>query len=89
MKNYIALWPDKTFSVVSASSITDLFWTLDYEGNPFVAKVYRLANKFAVCGPQSCVENGKMWPPEIIGKKERVKFDLKKVYSRCAEGIFH
>jgi hypothetical protein len=34
MKTYIAIWPNKTFSVVTASDWIDLMWTLDEEGDP-------------------------------------------------------
>lgn len=73
MKNYIAFWPDETFTVLSASSPLDLFWSLDEEGNPEDAEVYRLAGKFSV----------KIWGiPELIsaqdikvdGLRERVSF---------------
>jgi hypothetical protein len=48
MKTYLAFWPDETFTLCSATSLNDLFWTLDEEGDPYAAKVYALPNRFVI-----------------------------------------
>ena len=37
MKIFIIYWPDKSLSIVSATSFHDLFWLADLEGNPMEA----------------------------------------------------
>lgn len=48
MKNYIAFWPDKSFTILSASSRKELFWKLDEEGNPCSAVIYKLPVDFQI-----------------------------------------
>lgn len=59
MKNYIAFWPDKSFTILSASSRKELFWKLDEEGDPCCAVVYKLPADFQI---MSRVENGMIFP---------------------------
>lgn len=81
MKTYIAFWPNKTFSVLSASSLFDLFWQLDEEGDPSAAEVYRLAGRFSV--KENCGKRNRMFPPVVEGQRERIVFeDVGEMYSR-------
>lgn len=59
MKNYIAFWPDKSFTILSASSRKELFWKLDEEGDPCGAVIYKLPRDFHI---MSQAENGMIHP---------------------------
>lgn len=79
MKNYIAFWPDETFTVLSASSLYDLFWNLDEEGNPYAAEIYRLAGRFSV--KQIRVSSrGSLPDVEVDGLRERISLLEVKIY---------
>ena len=48
MRTYIAYWPNKTITVLTASDEVELFDTLDEEGDPEQAEIFILPTKFAV-----------------------------------------
>ena len=41
-KLFVAVWPDKTFTIVNASSKSELFWRLDEEADPSLTKIREL-----------------------------------------------
>ena len=41
-KLFVAIWPDKTFTIVNASSKSELFWKLDEEGDPALTEIREL-----------------------------------------------
>ena len=45
MKTYLAKWPNGDISIVTASNQTELFWTLDSEGDPAAPKIYEIPTK--------------------------------------------
>lgn len=74
MKNYIAFWPDETFTVLSASSLLDLYWSLDNEGDPDGAEVYRLAGKFSV-RQINVPGRSSLQDIEVDGQRERISLE--------------
>lgn len=42
MKTYIAQWPNGTITIVEAIDKTELFWKLDYEADPTLAKLFEI-----------------------------------------------
>lgn len=73
MKNYIAFWPDDSFTVLSAEDILSLFWLLDEEGNPYDAKVYQLPGRFRI---ETTAHDGMICPmcvEEIIDNPKLVE----------------
>jgi hypothetical protein len=54
MNTYLALWPNGTFTVTTALSEDDLFWKLDEEADPFLAKVYALPARFTITTEDEC-----------------------------------
>lgn len=61
------MWPNGTFTVTTASNDDDLFWILDEEGNPFIAKVYLLPTRFTI------TTNDER-RPHMEQKRKRVRF---------------
>jgi hypothetical protein len=57
MNNYLTKWPDGTISILSATSISELYLYLDEEGNPDAAEVYKLPRKFHL---MTCIKKGKI-----------------------------
>jgi len=45
MKTYLAKWPNGDISIVTVKNQTQLFWTLDYEGDPTCAKIYEIPTR--------------------------------------------
>lgn len=62
MKAYIALWPDNSFSILTAANRTELFWRLDEEGDPTAAKVYRFKGDFHLTTTKRA---GRLYGPSI------------------------
>ena len=48
MTNIFAYWPNKTWTVLQAKTMYDLFWQLDTEGDPGCASLRILPNGFAL-----------------------------------------
>lgn len=65
MPLFVATWPDKSVSVFRLTgewTETDVFWSLDLEGNPFDAKV------LMICGnePHFCIDPAKGADPASV-----------------------
>ncbi len=57
MNNYLAKWPNGTITILSANSISDLYYHLDEEGDPDAADVYKLPRKFHLI---TCIKKRKI-----------------------------
>jgi hypothetical protein len=44
MKSYLAVWPNRTFSIVRARSAFDLFDCLDSEDSPFGCRIFPIGH---------------------------------------------
>lgn len=77
-KLFVAIWPDKTFTIVHASSKSELFWKLDEEGDPSLTEIRELEfedDKIHIQCPwlDDSNEKGKTLVYEGLTKNKKVK----------------
>lgn len=84
MKTYIAKWPDGTISILKAHSVYDLFWRLDEEANPCLAKVYLLNNDFHI---QTTIVNNSIVVDCDDHSRKRINFDVDEMHNKLIQQI--
>lgn len=79
-KLFLAIWPDKTFTIAHALSSRELFWKLDEEGDPSGVEIEEIKfkdNKIHIHCPWpdgTCVTGENLVFVDAIKNKSKISF---------------